>query len=193
MQHLHVDSERLGYSVWGKSLQYQYPYKDEDAAQKHGLVLAAMAHLQSKFPHLDFDSLVARIDPSVATFDHECLTPLVGSVTQPGTTPNLQIILEDPMWDPKLRSQAHPDLLPIFADDAEAAAIHEFHRLNNFLETTKGPYHHSLARQNMSALEEAFPYIDFPGFLQKATKTFPEYFDQVLSAAAPSAGLKLIG
>ena len=92
-----------------------------------------------------------------------------------------------------LRSQAHPDRLPIFADDAEADAIHEFHRLNNFLETSKGPYHHSLARQDMGALEEAFPYIDFPGFLRKATKVFPEYFDHVLSAAAPSTGLKPIG
>ena len=93
-----------------------------------------------------------------------------------------------------LRSQAHPDRLPIFADDAEAAAIHEYHRLNNFLETApKGPYHHSLARQNMRALEKAFPYIDFPGFLRKATKVFPEYFDHVLSAAAPSTGHKPIG
>ena len=110
-----------------------------------------------------------------------------------GTAPNLQNIPEDLMWDPNSRSQAHPDLLPIFADDAEAAAIHEFHRLNNLLETSIGPYHHSLARKNMRTLEEEFPYIDFPGFLQKATKIFPEYFDHVLSAAAPSTGLKPIG
>ena len=101
MQRLQVDSEKLGYSVWGKSLQFQYPYKDEDAAYKHGLVLADMAHLQNKFPHLDFDSLVARLDPSVATFDPECLTWMVGSIQQSSTTPNLQTILEDPMWDPK--------------------------------------------------------------------------------------------
>ena len=45
----------------------------------------------------------------------------------------------------------------------------------------------------MRALEKAFPYIDFPGFLHDATKVFPEYFDHVLSAAAPSTGLKPIG
>ena len=70
MQRLHVVSENMGYIVWGKSLQYQHPYKEKDAAHKHGLVLAEMAHLQSMFPHLDFDSLVARIDPSVAKCDH---------------------------------------------------------------------------------------------------------------------------
>ena len=60
----------MGYIVWGKSLQYQHPYRDKDAAQRHGLVLADMAHLHNMFPHLDFDSLVARIDPYIAKHDH---------------------------------------------------------------------------------------------------------------------------
>ena len=116
------------------------------------------------------------------------------SLPQSGTTPDLLNIPEDTEWDLTLCSQAHPVLLPIFADNREAAAIHIYHRLNNFLETTpKAPRRHRLARQNMHALEAEFPYIDFPGFLQKATKIFPEYFDHVLSAAAPSTGHKPIG
>ena len=70
MHRLPIDSEKIGYIVWGKSLQYQHPYRDKDAAQRHGLVLAAMTHLQNMYPHLDFDSLVACIDPYIAKHDH---------------------------------------------------------------------------------------------------------------------------
>ena len=70
MQRLHVVSENMGYIVWGKSLTYRHPYASKDAAHQHGLVLAKMARLHNTYPHLDFDSLVARIDPHIAKHDH---------------------------------------------------------------------------------------------------------------------------
>ena len=149
-----------------------------------------MAHLQNKFPHLDFNSLVARLDPSVATFDPECLTRVVGSIQQNCTTQNLQTIPEGPLEESQITQQGPtPDLQPIFTDAAVAAAIHEYHRLTN--EHT--PNLVNVVRHGIQQLEAAFPYIDFPGFLQKATKVFPEIFDHVLSAAAPSTVPNLIG
>ena len=112
------------------------------------------------------------------------LTPLLGTVTQQsGINGN------DPETD--LATQPGPiqDLQEIFADPAEGAAICEFHRLSNLLETAQ----HSLARQNMSALEEAFPHLNFPEILRIATTVFPEYFDHVSGAAAQSTGPNLIG
>ena len=68
MRRLHTVSENMGYVVWYKSLSASlsaHPYQDEDAAKKHGLVLAEISQLETTFPHLDFDRLVACINISL--------------------------------------------------------------------------------------------------------------------------------
>ena len=82
-----------------------------------------------------------------------------------------------------------PYLLDIFAVPSEAAALHRYHRLERELAENQ----HSLARDEMRALEEAFPHLNFTEILRTTLSIFPEYFDHVLSAAAPSTGPKLIG
>ena len=165
--------------MWGKSLQHQHPYKDEDAAQKHGLVLADMAHFQNMFPHLDFDSLVARIDPSVAKFDHGYLAPLLGAVTQQGSDSG-----HDSDIDQATQPGTTHDLQPIFADPAEAAAICEYHRLSH----EHSPNLVGVVRHGIQQLEEAFPHLNFPEILRIAVTVFPEYFDQRFGAAAQNTG-----
>ena len=81
------------------------------------------------------------------------------------------------------------DLQEIFADPAEGAAICEYSRLSNELAANQ----HSLARHNISALEEAFPHLDFLASLRIALTVFPEYFDHVSGAAAQHTGPNPIG
>ena len=77
-----------------------------------------------------------------------------------------------------------PNILDIFANPTEAAAIHKYHRLNNELAENQ----HRLARHEMRALEEAFPHLNFTENLRIALSTFPEYFDHVSGASAPNTG-----
>ena len=77
-----------------------------------------------------------------------------------------------------------PHLLDIFADPTEAAAIHKYYHLNNELAENQ----HSLARHEMSALEEAFPHLNFTEILRIALTMFPDHFNPVPGASAPSTG-----
>ena len=147
-------------------------------------MLAEISSLESFFPHLDFDSLLARIDTSLTKHDHGYLTPFLGAATQQGGVSD-----NDPEIDPATQPGAIPDLQEIFADPAEGAAICEYHRLNYELATNQD----SLARHSMRALEEAFPHLNFPEILRIATTVFPEYFDHVSGAAAQSTGPNPIG
>ena len=81
-----------------------------------------------------------------------------------------------------------PYLLDIFADPSEAAALHRYHRLEKELAENQ----HSLARDEMRAIEEAFPHHNFKEILRIALSIFPEYFGPV-TGTAPSTGLKPIG
>ena len=139
--------------------------------------------MEQTFPHLDFSTIVARINTSL-TRDEYGYSSIIGAAPHSGSSSHddTTCALPDGL------TGTIADLPPIFADPAEAAAICEFHRLSNELATNQ----HSLARHDIRALEEAFPHLDFPAILRIALTVFPEYFDHESSAAAQHTGPKPI-
>ena len=165
MRRLHTVSENMGYIVsCGQSLRYQWrPYQDEDAAKKHGLVLAEISHIENTFPHLDFDSLLARIETSLTRCDYG-YSRVFGAAVQKGSDRGDNSASDHDEWDIPIHADKPCidripstiyDLQHLFADPAEAAAICEYHRLSNELAANQ----HGLARHDIRALEKAFPIL----------------------------------
>ena len=149
--------------------------------QQHEPLLAELSHLEQTFPHLDFSTLVARINTSLTKDDYG-YSRIFGAAAQIGSSGSDDSNCAVPDNSPVPGTIY--DLQHIFADPAEAAAICEYYRLDG----EQAANQHSLARHNMRALEEAFPHLDFPAILRIALTVFPEYFDHVSGAAAQHTG-----
>ena len=151
--------------------------------QQHEPLLAELSHLEQTFPHLDFSTLVARINTSLAKDDYG-YSRIFGAAPHTGSSSHDDSTCAVPDDSPGTIY----DLQHIFADPAEAAAICEYYRLSS----EQAANQHGLARHNIQELETVFPLLDFPIILQLMQEHFPEYFDHVSGAAAHHTGPKHI-